>query len=132
MLNKVFLIGNLVADPEIRYTPQGTETGQIRLACTEKWKKDGETKEDTLFIACQLWDKQATNAQQYLHKGDRVCVEGKLQIREYEQDGVKKWFTSVRVSKIVYLKTKQQKASDMPENPNDNFDEFDESDVPFA
>ena len=133
MYNKVTLIGNLVADPEIKYTPAGTPIGKIRLACTEKYKPKGsdQTKEETLFITCELWDKQASNAQEYLKKGSKVFIEGKLRIKEYENDGIKKWFTSVRVSQIKYL-SPQKKMSDAPENPDDNFSEFNENEVPFS
>lgn len=70
MLNRVFLIGNLVADPEIRYTPSGSPVGSFRLACTEKFKSrdGGEMKEQTLFINCSVWGNQATVVQQYLKK----------------------------------------------------------------
>ncbi len=137
MLNKVFLIGNLVADPEIRYTPSGTPVGKIRLACTEKYRAKGssELKEQTLFVTLDVWDRQATTAQQYLHKGSRIFVEGKLQIREYEQDGVRKWFTSVRVNTLRFLDRKgegRQSDSSQHDQGAPDIPDFDEEDIPFS
>ncbi len=138
MLNKIFLIGNLVADPEIKYTPAGTPVGKIRLACTEKYRAKGssELKEQTLFVVLDVWDRQATTAQQYLHKGSRIFVEGKLVIREYEQDGVRKWFTSVRVSSFKFLDRKGEGGRQTDTTPNqgggNETPEFDEEDIPFS
>ncbi|HOO96353.1 MAG TPA: single-stranded DNA-binding protein [Caldisericia bacterium] len=138
MLNRVFLIGNLVADPEIRYTPSGSPVGSFRLACTEKFKSrdGGEMKEQTLFINCSVWGNQATVVQQYLKKGSRLFVEGRLQIRDYEQDGIRKWFTSVNVRSFKFLdkRSDENKSSQGDYDSKEDFSppEFSDDDIPFS
>jgi len=141
MLNKVLLIGNLVDDPELRSTPSGTNVARMRLACNERYKSKvtGELKEDTLFVTLDVWGKQANTAQQYLHKGSRIFVEGKLRIRSYDQDGIRKWFTSVTVSRFIFLDRKQggdgeagTGSSDSQRTGENDPPEFDEDDIPFS
>ncbi|NLI41051.1 MAG: single-stranded DNA-binding protein [Caldisericales bacterium] len=144
MYNKVLLIGNLTADPEIRYTPSGAPVTTIRLACTEKFrsKSSTELKEETLFINCIVWGNQATSAHQYLKKGSKCFVEGKLVIREYEKDGIRRWVTEVRVQNLKFLgsPTKsgtfekgptQQHSAEVEE---DEFmpPDFNDEDIPFS
>ena len=77
--NKVILIGNLTRDPELRYTPQGTAVADLRLAVTTVRGKSGsERKEETLFIDCTVWERQAETCSEYLSKGRPVLVEGRL------------------------------------------------------
>lgn len=96
-LNKVMAIGRLGRDPEIRYTRNGTAVANISVAANEKWKgNDGQTHEKTEWIRCVLWGKLAEVASKYLHKGDAVYVEGKLQTRSWETNsGEKKYTTEV-------------------------------------
>jgi len=146
MFNKVLLIGNLTADPEIRYTPSGAPVTTIRLACTEKYrsKSSTELKEETLFINCIVWGNQATSAHQYLKKGSKCFVEGKLVIREYEKDGIRRWVTEVRVQNLKFLgspakgrsfenkgQPSQQHAAETEE---DEFmpPDFNDEDIPFS
>ena len=87
-LNKVQLIGNLGRDPEMKYAPGGQAVTQFSIAVARNSKKDGE-QTDWFKVIC--WDKLAEIADQYLKKGHRVYVEGRLQIREYTGwDGSKK------------------------------------------
>lgn len=147
MLNKVLLIGNLTQDPELRYTPQGTPVATVRLACTEKYKSagGGELKEDTLFINCVLWRNQATVAHQYLKKGSRCYLEGKLSIRDYEKDGIKRWITEVIASKLILLDRKPSDGTQpqgsrpdsgkpAPHADDDDFSipDFNDEDIPFS
>lgn len=77
--NRVILIGNLTREPELRYTPQGTAVADLRLAVTTVRGRSGqERKEETLFIDCTVWDKQAETCSKYLAKGQSVLVEGRL------------------------------------------------------
>ena len=84
-LNKVMLIGNLGADPEIRNTPGGAQVANFRVACTENWTdQSGQRQERTEWVTIVAWRKQAEIAQRFLRKGSRVYVEGKLQTRTWE------------------------------------------------
>ena len=104
-LNKVFLIGNLTRDPELRYTSSGVPVANLRLAVNRKYKdKSGELKEDTCFVTVTAWDKQAEICNQYLQKGRAVFVEGRLQSRSWETpDGQKRNTIDVRVERIQFL-----------------------------
>ena len=80
-LNKVFLIGRLTHDPELRYTPNGTPVADIKLATSRKYAtREGETREETLYIVVTVWNRQAENCCQYLRKGRAVHVEGYLKV----------------------------------------------------
>ena len=84
-LNKVMLIGNLVADPEIRYTPKGTAVTDLRLAVNRHWTgESGQKQEETTYIDVTLWSRQAELAGQYLSKGRPVFIEGRLQMEMWE------------------------------------------------
>lgn len=86
MYNKVVLIGNLTADPELRYTPQGTPLCNLRIAVNTRYKKDGENQEEVLFIGVTVWGKQGESCSQYLSKGRPVLVEGRLQEQRWTTD----------------------------------------------
>lgn len=104
MLNKVILIANLCKDPEVRYTPQGTAVCNLRLASNRVWKtKAGEKKEEVCFITAIVWDKRAENVGQYLKKGSPVLVDGRLQSRSWEKDGVKQYAIEIVAENIQYL-----------------------------
>jgi single-strand DNA-binding protein len=118
--NKVFLIGNLTKDPELRYTPQGTAVVNLRLAVNRKFKdRNQELKEETCFITVVVWDKQAENCNQYLHKGSPVFVEGRLQSRSWEDNaGQKRSVVEVRGERIQFLGSPAGKAhAENPEQP---------------
>jgi single-strand DNA-binding protein len=84
-LNKVFLIGRLTADPQIKTTPSGTPVGTFSLATNRVWiNKDGEKKEDVQFHNVVVWGKQAEVVSQYLRKGSLAMVEGRLQTRSWQ------------------------------------------------
>jgi single-strand DNA-binding protein len=102
--NKVLLIGNLTRDPELRYTPQGTAVADLRIAVTTVRGKSGaERKEETLFIDCTVWERQAETCSEYLSKGRSVLVEGRL-IEDQWQDKE----TGERRSRIkVYVQSVQ-------------------------
>ncbi len=104
-LNKIFLIGNLTRDPELRYTPSGVAVANLRLAVNRRYKdKSGELKEDTCFVTVAAWDKQAEACNQFLKKGRPVFVEGRLQSRSWETtDGQKRNTIDVRAERIQFL-----------------------------
>jgi single-strand DNA-binding protein len=78
-LNKVFLMGRLTYDPELRRTPSGSAVTELRMATTRTWlDRNGERREETLFVDVTVWDRQAENCCQRLHKGSSIHVEGSL------------------------------------------------------
>jgi single-strand DNA-binding protein len=85
-LNKVFLIGNLTRDPELRYTPSGTAVAQFGLATNRRWKdrSSGEMREETTFVDVEVWGRQAELAGQYLAKGRPLFIEGRLRLDQWE------------------------------------------------
>lgn len=89
-LNKVFLIGNLTKDPEVRFLPSGKAVTELRLAINNKYKTaSGEEREETVFVGVVVWGKQGEACGQYLSKGSPLLVEGRLQYDEWEKDGQK-------------------------------------------
>ena len=90
-LNKVFLIGNLTRDPELRYTQGGMAVANLGLASNRVYKgKDGEKKEETCFVRVVVWGRQAETCGQYLTKGSPLFVEGRLQSRSWETEDKQK------------------------------------------
>ena len=105
-VNKVILVGNLGADPEMNATNSGTAVANVSLATSEQWndKTSNERKERTESHRLVLWDKLAEIAEQYLKKGSQVYVEGKLQTRSWDDpNGQKKWTTEIRVYQMQML-----------------------------
>ena len=104
-VNKVVLIGNLGADPEVRFTPSGVQVVSATLATSESWNdKNGERQERTEWHRLVLWRKLAEIADQFLKKGSKIYVEGKLQTRSWDdQKGQKRYLTEVVVNNIEML-----------------------------
>lgn len=104
-LNKVLLIGNLTADPELRYTPQGTAVATFSVATNRNWTDQaGQPQEAVEFTRCVAWAKLAEACSQILKKGRKVYVEGRLQTREWEaQDKTKRRTTEVVIDNMIAL-----------------------------
>jgi single-strand DNA-binding protein len=105
-LNKVFLMGSLALDPELRYTPSGTAVTDLRLVTSRTWTgKDGEKKEDKLYIDVTVWDRQAENCCQYLKKGRPIHVEGSLKAESWDDKttGEKKTKIKVIADRVQFL-----------------------------
>ncbi len=99
-VNKVILIGNLGADPEVRYMPSGDAVANVSLATSESWKdrNTGETQERTEWHRVVFFGKLAEIVKQYVHKGSKIYVEGKLRARKWQgQDGQDRYTTEVVV-----------------------------------
>jgi single-strand DNA-binding protein len=103
--NKVFLMGNLTKDPELRYTPQGVAVANLRMAVNRRYKnKNQELKDEVCFITAVAWNKQAEVCNQYLHKGSALFVEGRLQSRSWEDNaGQKRSVIEVRAERVQFL-----------------------------
>jgi len=104
-INKVILIGRLGRDPEIRYTPDGTAVANFSIATSDEWKdkNTGEKRERTEWHRIVAWRRLGELCGEYLSKGRQVYVEGKLQTRSWEQDGVTRYSTEIVASDIQFL-----------------------------
>jgi single-strand DNA-binding protein len=100
--NSVTLIGNLVEDPELRFTASGVPMANIRLAVNRRWRDQaGEWQEDTSFFGGTIWREQAESAAESLMKGTRVIVTGRLQQRSWEtNDGEKRSVVEIAIDEI--------------------------------
>ena len=119
--NKVFLMGNLTKDPELRYTPQGVAVVNLRLAVNRRFRnKNQELKEETCFITAVVWNRQAETCNQYLHKGSPCFIEGRLQSRSWEDNtGQKRNVIEVRAERVQFMGKGPGK--DVAEEPKGDF-----------
>lgn len=130
MLNRVVLIGRLVADPELKHTGSGTAVTGLRLAVDRPYKKGmkqgGGEHQEADFIDCVAWQKNAEFAANYLHKGRLVAVEGRLQIRTYQtQDGSKRVAAEVHLDSVRALdRGPQSGQAEPPRTQRDTADPF--------
>jgi single-strand DNA-binding protein len=104
-INKVIIVGHLGQDPEIRYMSDGSAVANFSVATSESWtdKNTGEKKERTEWHRIVAWRKLGEICGKYLSKGKQVYVEGKLQTRSWEQDGVKRYTTEIVASDVQFL-----------------------------
>ncbi|SDO84048.1 single-strand binding protein [Halomonas shengliensis] len=105
-VNKVILIGNLGQDPEVRFTPSGTAVANVNLATTDTWmdRQSGQRQERTEWHRLVMFNKTAEIAQQYLKKGSKIYVEGRLQTRKWQgQDGQDRYTTEIVVNDMQML-----------------------------
>lgn len=141
-INKVILVGN-VAEPETRYMPNGTAVANVSMATSETWKdkQTGEQKEQTEWHRLVFFGRLAEIVEQYVKKGSKLYIEGRLQTREWEKDGVKRYSTEIVANEMQMLDSKgggkqqatgQQAQPDRPaqQEPPSNFENFDDE-IPF-
>ena len=104
-LNRVTLIGNVGRDPELRYTPNGTPVANFSIATTERFKaQDGEWKDQTEWHNLVAWRKLAEIVGEYVKKGSKLFIEGKLKTRSWDgQDGKKNYRTEVFIDQMIML-----------------------------
>ena len=142
-INKAILIGNLGRDPETRYSQGGNQVTKFSVATSESWtpKDGGERQERTEWHNCVCFGRTAEIADQYLRKGSKVYVEGKLQTSSWEQDGVTRYRTEIIVREFQMLDSRQSQdgGGDRQERQADRStsqaappddDDFDD-DIPF-
>jgi len=154
-INKVILVGNLGRDPEVRYTPSGTAVANVTIATGESWKdrNTGEQQERTEWHRVVFFSRLAEIVEQYLKKGAKVYVEGRLQTRSWEQEGVKRYTTEIIANEMQMLDSRgsagdgggafeprqqsadgnnqQQQKPAAKEGGPSNFDNFDDDEIPF-
>ncbi len=117
MYNKVVLVGNLTRDVEIRYSQSGSAIGNVGIATSRKWKtQTGEQKDEVMFIDLTFFGRTAEIANQYLRKGSKVLVDGRLQLQQWTaQDGSKRSKHAIIVENLQMLDSKADS-----QNPNNN------------
>jgi len=134
-INKVILIGNLGSDPEVKTTPQGAQVANFSLATSESWtdKASGEKKEKAEWHRLVLWRRLAEIAGQYLKKGAKIYIEGKLETRSWEdKEGQKRYTTEVIVDKLEMLGgDRQQEEYEQPAAPYVASGSSDDDELPF-
>lgn len=108
-VNKVILVGNVGRDPEVKYLEQDVPVARFTLATSESYRaKNGERIESTEWHNIVLWRGLAKVAEQYVKKGSKLYLEGKITHRQYEQEGVTKYFTEIVANNMVMLDSKGQ------------------------
>jgi single-strand DNA-binding protein len=120
-VNKAILLGNVGADPEIRRNQAGEPIANIRLATSETWrdKNSGERKEKTEWHRIVVFGKLAEVVEQYVVKGQKLYIEGKIQTREWEKDGIKRYSTEVVLSGFNSILTMLDKPAARDEQTQD-------------
>jgi single-strand DNA-binding protein len=125
-LNKVFLMGRLTFDPELRRTTGGTAVTELRMATGRSWTgRDGERREETLFIDVTVWDRQAETCCQYLRKGSQIHVEGSLRMDTWDDKntGEKRSKVRVHADRVQFLDSRRgEPGSDMGPGDDDEMD----------
>ena len=134
-VNKVILIGNLGADPELRYTPSGTAVANFSLATKESWtSKDGGKGERTEWHRIVAWGRLAEICGEYLHKGRLVYVEGRIQTRAWEdREGNKRYTTEIVAQTMQMLGTggRREPVETAAEFPVEEPPDISDDDIPF-
>jgi single-strand DNA-binding protein len=137
-LNKWMGMGNLGADPELRFTQSGTAVLNLRMACNERFKdKDGEWKDRTEWVNVVVWDKRASALAKILAKGSGIFVEGSLRTSSFEgRDGQKRYKTEVNARNVLLTGGKSERREPRPSSPTKDRDEPDpgfpdDDDIPF-
>ncbi len=131
-LNRVFLTGRLVADPDVKYTPSGAQVAQFRIAVNRSYRKkeSNEWLQESFFVGIVTWGKLAEKTERSFKKGDLVIVEGRLNIRSYEVEGVRKWVTDITANNVSFL-PRNKPDSAVTGNQNEAVDDSD-TEVPFS
>ena len=113
-LNKIMIIGNLGADPELRYTPSGKAVTDLRVAVNNNQRgPDGEWVEETLWFRVSVWEQAAERLAEQLRKGNKIFAEGQLRVREFEgRDGEKRQSLELAFARVVNLERRPRDEGD--------------------
>ena len=126
-MNKVFLIGRITQDPDLRHTTNGTPVCQINVAVNRPRQKDKEPEAD--FINVIIWDKQGENVAKYQSKGNQIAIEGRLQTGKYkDKDGNTKYKTEIIATSIQFLDNAKKDAKTEESAPKEETRRTDEVD----
>jgi len=125
-LNKVMLIGNLGRDPEVRYTPSGVAVATFTIATNESWRdQEGNTQERTEWHNIVAWRKLAEICGEWLKKGKKVYIEGRLQTRSYDDKntGTKRYTTEIVADNMIMLDSRGASGESAPQAPAQSSEE---------
>jgi single-strand DNA-binding protein len=130
-LNKVMIIGNLGADPEMKYMADGTALTNLRVAATRNYStREGERKEETEWFSVAAWGKLAEQCSQFLQKGRRVYVEGRLKTRSWDTpEGEKRYRTEVVAETVLFID--RAGAAGPSDQHHEGMGELEPEDIPF-
>jgi single-strand DNA-binding protein len=118
-LNKVFLMGNITRDPEVRHIPSGQAVLEMSLAINRRYKgNDGEFKEEVAFVPVTVWGRQAETCAEYLRKGSPLFVEGRLKLDQWEKDGEKRSRLMVTAERTQFIGS-PRKSGEIGDAPRD-------------
>lgn len=150
MLNKTFIQGNLVKDPDYRETHKGQPVCSVRLASSRKFSSNGQIHEETVFVKVELYGKLATTARQFLSKGSGVIFEGRLKLNQWQSKDGKQQSELVIAAESMEFLPKSERSSNPPHPPTaqssshssdrgqyappplpDDYSEVAEEDIPF-
>ena len=132
-MNKVILVGRLTKDPELRATTSGVSVASFTVACDRRFVKQGEERKAE-FINCIAWRQSAEAISRYFKKGDRIAIEGTIQVRDWQDnDGKKRYATEVVVEQWEFAQSKIEgaPATSNTEADLDGFMPVDDEDLPF-
>ncbi len=132
-LNKVFLMGNLTRDIEVRFTPKGMAVTSFSIAINRQWNTDdGEKKEEVTFIDITAWGKRAEFIGKYFSKGKPIFIEGYLNKKSWEdKDGKKQYKTEVIAENVQFVGKKEETKSDVLRDEDGTPIQNSDKDVPF-
>ncbi|WPP53498.1 single-stranded DNA-binding protein [Catalinimonas niigatensis] len=118
-VNKVILLGNLGADPEVRHLESGSIVANISVATSESYVKNGQRMEQTEWHKVELWDKLAELCEKYLSKGNTVYIEGKIRTNTYQdKDGVTRYDKRIRATNMTFVGGRNDDTDSMDDNNN--------------
>ena len=122
-VNKVFLMGNLTREPELRSTPNGASVCEFGMATNRTYKtKDGQQHDDTCFVDVTMWGRRGEVVAEYFHKGDPIFVEGRLKLDQWEKDGQKRSKLTVTLDDFQFVggRAASEKDSRLTNNVGDS------------
>ena len=127
-MNNITLLGRLTKDPELKYSQSGKAFTKFSIAVTREFNRD-----EADFINCIAWEKRAETICEYLRKGKRIALQGRLSVRSYEKDGETKWITEVIVDKFEFVDSNNNTQNETNDNTQstENPDIDDKDDFPF-
>jgi len=132
-LNKVMIIGNLGKEPELRYTPSGRPVTTFSVAVSRSWKSsNGEHRSETEWFKIVAWGKLAEICKEYLHKGQQVYIEGRLQTRQWEdKEGQQRTTVELIANEMTMLGERREKSLSEENSAEDVPPAVDEDEFPF-
>jgi single-strand DNA-binding protein len=116
-LNKVFLLGNLTRDPDVRYTPSGTAVASFGLAVNRRFRQGNETKEEVCYVDITAFGAQAEAIGTYLTKGAAALIDGRLRWHQWEKDGQRHSKLDVVVDSVQFLARREERPTEADEVP---------------